>query len=565
MEPADNYDNNYQYDGTFSPYYGTINNGGKIANVYVAKASSKEEIKATAISLKSDNVRYSIQIYKNPDADNPESGEAMLATPVTGQTTYAGYYTIKLPSGLYVDKGDKYSVVYTLVDQDDKDVSYFLEQTTSAQLSDDVILYDCHTEQGQSFCETGYGLNYFVDLGSGKYPMCARVKVFTDNVSTTGSATLISSCNVNNVKTQYYTGKVITPEVDLTYNGATLVKNRDYTITYSKNVNPGIAVIKITGIGKYSGTRTVSFNILAKKNPTTVYEGVDYSAVYDYNYYVTKYSDIWSAYKTDDIAAIRHFATYGMKERRQAKATFDVKSYMYRYVDLRNAYGNNYPAYYLHYINYGYKEGRKTTGTKRIIGATTVYEGVDYSAVYNFDYYIQHNNDVKKKYEFDDVGALRHFVTYGMREKRQGCASFNVDAYAMRYADLRRVYKNDMVAYYKHYVNYGKKEGRVATGTKNIIGGMTTYNGVNYSAVYNYGYYVSHNSDIKRAFGYDEEAALRHFIYYGMSEGRQGSEAFNVTHYKNRYADLRSAYGSKLKNYYMHYINYGVKEHRNGK
>ena len=565
MEPADNYDNNYQYDGTFSPYYGTINNGGKIANVYVAKASSKEEIKATAISLKSDNVRYSIQIYKNPDADNPESGEAMLATPVTGQTTYAGYYTIKLPSGLYVDKGDKYSVVYTLVDQDDKDVSYFLEQTTSAQLSDDVILYDCHTEQGQSFCETGYGLNYFVDLGSGKYPMCARVKVFTDNVSTTGSATLISSCNVNNVKTQYYTGKVITPEVDLTYNGATLVKNRDYTITYSKNVNPGIAVIKITGIGKYSGTRTVSFNILAKKNPTTVYEGVDYSAVYDYNYYVTKYSDIWSAYKTDDIAAIRHFATYGMKERRQAKATFDVKSYMYRYVDLRNAYGNNYPAYYLHYINYGYKEGRKTTGTKRIIGATTVYEGVDYSAVYNFDYYIQHNNDVKKKYEFDDVGALRHFVTYGMREKRQGCASFNVDAYAMRYADLRRVYKNDMVAYYKHYVNYGKKEGRVATGTKNIIGGMTTYNGVNYSAVYNYGYYVSHNSDIKRAFGYDEEAALRHFIYYGMSEGRQGSEAFNVTHYKNRYADLRRAYGSKLKNYYMHYINYGVKEHRNGK
>ena len=565
MEPADNYDNNYQYDGTFSPYYGTINNGGKIANVYVAKASDKEEIKATAISLKSDNVRYSIQIYKNPDADNPESGEAMLATPVTGQTTYAGYYTIKLPSGLCVDKGDKYSVVYTLVDQDDKDVSYFLEQTTSAQLSDDVILYDCHTEQGQSFCETGYGLNYFVDLGSGKYPMCARVKVFTDNVSTTGSATLISSCNVNNVKTQYYTGKVITPEVDLTYNGATLVKNRDYTITYSKNVNPGIAVIKITGIGKYSGTRTVSFNILAKKNPTTVYEGVDYSAVYDYNYYVTKYSDIWSAYKTDDIAAIRHFATYGMKERRQAKATFDVKSYMYRYVDLRNAYGNNYPAYYLHYINYGYKEGRKTTGTKRIIGATTVYEGVDYSAVYNFDYYIQHNNDVKKKYEFDDVGALRHFVTYGMREKRQGCASFNVDAYAMRYADLRRVYKNDMVAYYKHYVNYGKKEGRVATGTKNIIGGMTTYNGVNYSAVYNYGYYVSHNSDIKRAFGYDEEAALRHFIYYGMSEGRQGSEAFNVTHYKNRYADLRRAYGSKLKNYYMHYINYGVKEHRNGK
>ena len=583
MEPADNYDNNYQYDGTFSPYYGTINNGGKIANVYAAKASAKEAIKATAISLKSDNVRYSIQIYKNPDADNPESGEAMLATPVTGQTTYAGYYTIKLPSGLYVDKGDTYSVVYTLADQDDKDVSYFLEQTTSAQLSDDIILYDCHTEQGQSFCETGYGLNYFVDLGSGKYPMCARVKVFTDNVSTTNPidpvdpvkpidpvdpvipAAAINACNINTIGTQYYTGKAITPAVKLTYNGASLALNQDYTVTYANNMNPGTATITITGIGKYSGTKTVTFNILAKANPTTVYNGVDYSAVYDYNYYVMRYPDLWSAFKTDDVAALRHFISCGMNEARQGKSSFDVKSYIYQYSDLRKAYGNNYPAYYAHYMKYGCKEGRKGVGTSHIVGATTVYNGVDYSAVYDFDYYINHNSDIKRLYQYDEVGALRHFVTYGMREKRQGCASFNVDAYAMRYADLRHVYKNDMVAYYKHYMNFGKREGRVATGTNNIIGGMTTYNGVNYSAVYNYGYYVSHNPDIKRAFGYDEEAALRHFIYYGMSEGRQGSEAFNVTHYKNRYADLRSAYGSKLKNYYMHYINYGVKEHRSGK
>ena len=196
---------------------------------------------------------------------------------------------------------------------------------------------------------------------------------------------------------------------------------------------------------------------------------------------------------------------------------------------------------------------------------TTIYNGIDYSDVYDFNYYINRYSDIKRLFEYDDEGALRHFVTYGMREKRQASANFNVDSYAMRYTDLRRAYKNNMVSYYMHYIKYGKKEQRIAVGTPPASRGITTYNGVDYSPIYNYGYYVSRYPDIKKVFGYDEEAVLQHFIHYGMSEGRQGSEAFNVTNYKNRYADLRSAYGSKLKNYYMHYINYGVKEHRNGK
>lgn len=567
METSDNYDNNYQYDGTYSPYYGTINNGGKVANVYVAEASETEEIKATAIALRSDNVKYSIQIYKNPDDDNPESGEAMLETPVSGQTTYAGYYTTKLPSGLYVDKGDKYSVVYTLTDLNDSQVSYYLEQTTSSNLSDDIILFESHTEEGQSFCDV-YGIGYFVDLGSGSYPSCARIKAFTDNISDDEPITTpvsISSCSIDSIETQYYTGNAICPEIRLTYNGVKLRQDKDYSLSYTDNTKPGVATVKITGMGNYTGTRTVSYNISAKKNPTTIYEGVDYSAVYDYNYYVTRYSDVWSAYKTDDAAAIRHFVLYGMKEKRQGKSTFELKSYIYRYADLRRVYGTDYVAYYMHYIKYGYKEGRLGTGTSSMVNAVTVYNGVDYSAVYDYNYYISHNSDVKKLYEYDDAGALKHFVTYGMKEKRQGNSSFNVDSYAMRYSDLRHSYKNDMAKYYMHYINYGKKEKRLATGTPTITGGITTYKGVNYSAVYDYGYYVSRYSDVKKTYGYDEEAALLHFINYGMAEGRQGSDKFNVKNYRNRYADLRKAYGSQLKQYYIHYINYGVKENRNGK
>ena len=65
-----------------------------------------------------------------------------------------------------------------------------------------------------------------------------------------------------------------------------------------------------------------------------VLNGVDYSAVYDYQYYVNKYADIKKAYGYDDLAVLQHFVNYGMKEGRQAKSSFDVNSYRLQYADL---------------------------------------------------------------------------------------------------------------------------------------------------------------------------------------------------------------------------------------
>ena len=44
----------------------------------------------------------------------------------------------------------------------------------------------------------------------------------------------------------------------------------------------------------------------------------------------------------------------------------------------------------------------------------------------------------------------------------------------------------------------------------------------------------------------DDGAVLRHFIRYGMAEGRRGNEAFDVQSYYNEYPDLRAAYGTDL-------------------
>lgn len=296
----------------------------------------------------------------------------------------------------------------------------------------------------------------------------------------------------------------------------------------------------------------------------TKLNGVDYSAVYDYNYYISKYADIKRIYGGDDIAALQHFVNCGMKEGRQAISGFQVQSYYNRYSDLRRAYGNDLKSYYLHYIRNGKKEGRTATGVSSMQNYQTVYNGVDYSAVYDYNYYVNRYSDIKKAYGIDDAKVLQHFVNNGMKEKRQGSASFEVQSYYNKYQDLRRAYGSNWKSYYLHYINCGKKEGRTATGVTTLQNPITTYNGVNYSAVYDYNYYLSKYADIKRAYEGDENKVLQHFVNYGMREGRQASASFNVQTYKNRYADLQRAFGNNLKSYYQHYITFGIKEGRSG-
>ena len=114
-----------------------------------------------------------------------------------------------------------------------------------------------------------------------------------------------------------------------------------------------------------------------------------------------------------------------------------------------------------------------------------------------------------------------------------------------------------------HYINNGVREKRITTGCDTtIIGAQTRHNGTDYSSVYDFNYYVQKNPDVLRAYGYDENKVLAHFVNFGMKEGRRASEKFNLSAYKNRYADLRKAFGNNNKLYYLHYIRNGKKENR---
>ncbi len=509
FEKTNAFDYNYQYDGGYGNMTFDILNGSAIANVYTVKGSDKEILSAVSVAIADDYVNYSVQIYKNPSSGNPASGTAMLSSPVTGTTDMPGIQRIKLGKNINLSKGDVFSVVITVTDTNSSDgkVSIYLD----GDYYDNNYNFDSKSYPGQSYFSNGSSVFrdfYTAQFNSGTMvgsdlDLCARIKAFTKKDTSS------SNTNNNTNNTQQETTKII------------------------------------------------------KSSYATVYNGVNYSAVYDYNYYVQKYADIWRAFGTNDAAVLKHFVNYGMKERRQAKSTFDVNSYKNAYVDLRNAFGNDYPKYYLHYVNYGKKEGRRTTGVTKRVGNVTKLGGVDYSSIFNADYYFSKNGDIVKAFGAnDDVSALQHFVNYGMKEGRASIATFDLTSYAYRYPDLRKAFKNDKKSYYLHYKNYGKREGRKATGTTTMQGCVTTYNGTNYAAVYDGGYYINKYSDIKRAFGFDDEKVLQHFVNYGMREGRQASSKFNLTVYKNRYSDLRRAFGNDNVRYYIHYIKYGVREGR---
>ena len=292
-----------------------------------------------------------------------------------------------------------------------------------------------------------------------------------------------------------------------------------------------------------------------------VFNGVDYSGVFDANYYLNNNADVKSAFGNNSAAAFNHFVTSGMKEGRQGNADFNVFAYRNSNPDLRWAFGTNLTPYYWHFTVTGRLEGRTATGNISL-QPVTVYGGVDYSNIYDYNTYLSSNHDIRNVYTNDDTGALWHFVHIGMGERRTSSPLFNYTSYAGRYPDLRAAYGSTSRLYYLHYNGSGKAEGR--TATSNILAGTTTIDGVNYSNVYNWDYYAKNNPDIWKSFGLNDSASLRHFVTSGMKEGRQGNADFNVTAYKSKNVDLRQAFGNDLKLYYLHYMNTGKAEGRSG-
>ena len=172
-EPADDYEYCYQYDETNISNIYRASEEVTLANIFQVKGDEQaEEVKAVSFELLSAETSYEIQIYgKLKDLSNPSGGVPMLSTPVTGVTTYAGYYTVDLPEGIKLKKGSYFSVVITL--KKDGDVRYLTDCSDTAFQT----VYTAHASEFQSMRynkTTGkwqdFGKNNDVNL---------RIKAFT--------------------------------------------------------------------------------------------------------------------------------------------------------------------------------------------------------------------------------------------------------------------------------------------------------------------------------------------------------------------------------------------------
>ena len=111
------------------------------------------------------------------------------------------------------------------------------------------------------------GTDYTVSYSNNTKVGTATVKItgkgnYTGSVSKTYSIkNNFKKATISGISTKAFTGKNITQNITVKYNGKTLKNGTDYTVSYSNNKKIGTATVKIAGKGSYTGTVTKTFKI----------------------------------------------------------------------------------------------------------------------------------------------------------------------------------------------------------------------------------------------------------------------------------------------------------------
>ena len=85
----------------------------------------------------------------------------------------------------------------------------------------------------------------------------------------------ISDAVIDAIADQSFNGKEIRPDPAVSYEGTPLVKDTDYKLTWSANINAGEAQVKVTGINNYTGEKTLAFKINPAAITGAAVEGIE--------------------------------------------------------------------------------------------------------------------------------------------------------------------------------------------------------------------------------------------------------------------------------------------------
>lgn len=241
------FDFNYFYDNVSDAPMQSDNNSKCVSNVFMAKKGDNihnEYVKAVNVATYGYNIICKVKVYTNlTDTNNPESGTLVS----TGERIldYGGYHTIILDNLAKIDSGSYYSVVVSV---------------SSNSGGSSYILYALNSSEN-TYYKSSNGWN--------NYRYAGRIKAYTILQEKEENEKIdISSAHCSTTAPQPFTGQPICPQIDITLNSQTLTKDVDYTITYQSNTNVGTAEIEITGIGSYTGTINLQFEIIPIDVPT---------------------------------------------------------------------------------------------------------------------------------------------------------------------------------------------------------------------------------------------------------------------------------------------------------
>lgn len=236
------FDFNYFYDNVSEAPMRSENNSKCVSNVFKAKKGDEqhnEYVKAVNVATYGYNLNCQVKVYTNlTDPKNPESGT--LSASGERILEYGGYHTITLNNLAKIDKGTYYSVVVSVSSNSGKSA---------------YILYSLNTSENTHYKSSNSwnSINY-----------AGRIKAYTvlQENKEVEQKTDFSSVDHGNISSVSFTGKELCPKVNLTLNSQILIENIDFTTSYKNNINVGIAKIIINGIGKYSGSLILEFEIL---------------------------------------------------------------------------------------------------------------------------------------------------------------------------------------------------------------------------------------------------------------------------------------------------------------
>lgn len=265
VNSLDTYDKNYQYDGTAS-YSSVLKlpTNYSFSNVYTAQED--EEIKGVSLGVCSTDSKLDLKIYTGDGSSPVLSNLPYEDNDVSIDNAGCRFVSLKEP--VKVSSGQKFSVVFT--NNSEKEIELCVDDEYNNE--NDPVSFHPSLEEGRSF----YG------GGSNWYDVCQwnkcylRIKAYTKKSAEPQKD--ISKATVSEIDSSVYSASEITPEPEITFDGQTLEKGKDYTLSYRDNFNAGKATIIITGIGNYTNTKEVQFDITpATLTATAVSESINYS------------------------------------------------------------------------------------------------------------------------------------------------------------------------------------------------------------------------------------------------------------------------------------------------